>query len=170
MQFISSFIIAIFLIFNSPESVDENKYTAYIFLHESCLISQFYSIHLRDLEEKFDKDNIHFVGVFPNSSTSLEAIDEFKVTYKLNFEMIKDEDQSLTKKLGAQVTPEVVVVNDSDGEKVYQGRIDDSYFRVGKRRTVKTTNELQDVFQSLQNKEKVSTEWKEAIGCFIQFN
>jgi len=169
MQLISSFLIAILWMSISSDKLDKEQYTAYIFLHESCLISQFYSIHLNELEENFDKENIHFVGVFPNASTKLAAIDEFKKTYKLEFEMIKDEDQTLTKKLGAQVTPEVIVVRDSDGEKIYQGRIDDSYYRVGKRRTVKTTSELQDVLQALQNEKDVNTEWKEAIGCFIQF-
>lgn len=169
MQWISSIFIVVFSLLCSLEIAEKEKYTAYIFLHESCLISQFYSLHLNDLEEAFDKDNIHFVGVFPNASTTIEAIEEFKITYKLDFKMIKDPEQTLTKKLGAQVTPEVVVVRGSDGKKVYQGRIDDSYYRVGKRRTVTTTNELEEVFQSIQNNKPVATEWKEAIGCFIQF-
>ena len=48
------------------------------------------------------------------------------------------------------------------------GRIDDSYFRVGKKRNVITTGELKYVLSCITNNKPVQINWKEAVGCFIK--
>ena len=159
------FIVIIAFSFSINKKAD---YSVYIFLHDACLISQFYTLTLDSLHQEFESDNIEFIGVFPNASSKQSDIEYFQEKYQLTFKMIKDEEQLITKRLGAKVTPEVFVVNNKTDDIVYQGRIDNSYFRVGKRRTVTTTSELKDVLSALKNNQKVLTENQIAIGCFIQ--
>ena len=92
----------------------------------------------------------------------------FRSQYELPFEMVRDEDLSLTRRLGARVTPEVVVYDTRAEAVLYKGRIDDTYFRVGKKRRVTTSSELRDVLEAISNGIPITTENTEAIGCFIE--
>lgn len=147
---------------------DKQDYSVYIFLHDACLISQFYTLTLDTLDREYSSEEIEFIGVFPNESSEEQDIKMFKDKYKLGFQMIKDEGQVITKRLGALVTPEVFVVNNKNDEVLYKGRIDNSYFRVGKRRTVRTSSELKDVLEALKYDREIKTQNEIAIGCFIQ--
>ena len=140
----------------------------YIFLEEDCRISQFYTTTLNELHQKYANDHITFKGVFPSQSTKQKDITNFKKKYKIAFNLIFDDQQLLTKKLGATITPEVVVYQSGEEKIIYKGRIDDSYFRVGKRRNVVTANELKYVLNRISKNEPVQISWKEAIGCFIK--
>jgi hypothetical protein len=79
-----------------------------------------------------------------------------------------DYEKELTKKFEATVTPEIVLVEKSSDQILYRGRIDDSYFRVGKRKTIKQTQELVDLLGLVANGDKIEVSWAPAIGCFIQ--
>ena len=72
-----------------------------------------------------------------------------------------------TSKYGATVTPEVVLVDDK-GTVRYQGRIDNSYARVGKRRTRTTSSELKDALKAVTSGKPVKTPAVPAIGCIIE--
>ena len=70
-------------------------------------------------------------------------------------------------RFGAKVTPEVVVFDKTNQQILYQGRIDNTYFRVGKRRAITTRTELDEVLQAIQADEKPAVENTTAVGCFI---
>ncbi|MEM6699094.1 MAG: redoxin domain-containing protein [Bacteroidota bacterium] len=157
----------------SPDLAIKNAPTQpikiYIFLLEDCVISQYYTLQLRELHEKYASEKIEFIGVFPNRFSSPETIKQFKKDYQIPFELKYDHYQTLTKKMGATVTPEVVVYDEEKEAILYKGRIDNTYFRVGKRRQVTTTSELSDILEALQNNTVPSTESTVAIGCYIKF-
>ena len=142
--------------------------TVYIFLHESCVISQYYTLPLRELHQEYKDEHIGFVGVFPNESSTLEGIQAFKGTYQLPFPLEEDPGQIKTQALGATITPEVVVYNESKKVIIYQGRIDDSYARVGQRRRITSTSELRDVLEAIRTGQTLSFLNTPAVGCFIQ--
>ena len=73
-------------------------------------------------------------------------------------------------KFEATVTPEVVVYNESKGQLIYRGRIDDAYARVGKRKRITTTSELKNVLESIRNNQPIMVSNTRAIGCFIGKN
>ena len=146
----------------------QQKYDVFIFLHDECLISQYYTLTLNDLHKEYASKNIRFVGIFPNKISSKEDITSFRNKYNLKFDLIKDVDFLLTNKLGATVTPEVFVMEVDSEEIIYKGRIDNSYFRVGKRRTITSSSELEDVLVALKNDEEVLVENTSSVGCIIQ--
>jgi len=81
--------------------------------------------------------------------------------------MVLDPEHNLVQKFGATVTPEVVVFNSSSKTVHYQGRIDDNYYRIGKRKTIVQTNDLVDALNALQNKTDSATVKTTPVGCFI---
>jgi len=141
--------------------------TVYIFLSETCPISQFYTLTLKELHQAFADENLKFTGVFPNAESTPETIAEFKARYSLPFSLLPDPKQELTKALKAGITPEVVVKNEVSGEILYKGRIDNSYFRVGKRRDKVTEEDLKKALTEIKNNQKVSNPISAAVGCYI---
>jgi peroxiredoxin len=142
-------------------------HTVYIFLSETCPISQFYTLTLKELYREFATKDLQFTGIFPNTASTPQSIAEFKNTYNLPFPLQTDPGQHLTKTLKATITPEVVVKNETTGAIVYKGRIDDSYFRVGKRRSVSREHDLENALTELKNNRPVSKPEAPAVGCYI---
>jgi len=169
----SLIISSLFLLFpisNNEETIvkETEQLTVYIFLHESCRISQYYTLTLKALYKEYGNENIQFKGIFPNQSTEEKDMLGFKEKYGLEFPMVFDKDQKLTQQLGAKITPEVIVVNTQSQAIVYKGRIDNAYYRVGKRRQVTTTSELKDVLETAKNGKPLTYKMEPAIGCYIK--
>ncbi len=151
------------LAFSQKDSV-----TVYVFLREDCVISQNYTPKLNQLFEQYHSAELGFVGIFP--STRDAQITAFQKKYQLAFPLQSDYYQTTTKKLSATVTPEVVIYNHACGEILYQGRIDNTYFRVGKKRTITTTSDLEDALKAIKNNHPVALKKTEPVGCLITFN
>lgn len=141
--------------------------SVYIFLHEECVISQYYTLPLKELHTQYANDNLQFVGVFPSFSSKKENIEAFKEKYKIPFLLKTDYFKTKTKLLDATVTPEVVVYNEHKKSILYRGRIDNTYFRVGKKRTVTTTSDLADALEAIANHQPIKIDKTQPIGCFI---
>ena len=143
--------------------------TVYIFLSESCPICQSYTLTLKELYKKYSDKNVKFVGVFPNYYADSDEIQKFKNKYSIPFPLIIDKDAELTKHFSATITPEVFVEN-SEKQLLYSGRIDDSFFAIGKRRKVITTNELADALNAIANNEPIKVNKTQAVGCIISIS
>ena len=61
----------------------QDRITVYVFLHESCVISQYYTLPLRELHEEYANENIQFIGLFPNFSSKPNQIETFKEKYQI---------------------------------------------------------------------------------------
>lgn len=166
MQFIH--FLFLFLGTQSIVYSQTDSVTVYVFLREDCVISQNYTPTLNRLNQIFSSYNIDFVGLFP--STRDEQIELFRQKYEVIFPLQSDYFQIMTKKLGATVTPEVIVYNENSKEILYKGRIDDTYYRIGKKRTVTTTAELEDALKAIIAGKPVLIKETEPVGCFINLN
>jgi peroxiredoxin len=141
--------------------------TVYVFLAETCPISQQATLALRTLYTTYAPRGVQFVGLFPDQQTSADAISAFSRTYKVPFPLRLDNKQQLTRRFQARITPEVVVAA-ADGRTIlYQGRIDNGYVRLGQRRTVTTQQELRDALAAIVAGQPVEKARTEAVGCFI---
>jgi hypothetical protein len=160
------------VILPSTANPTESKDTiiVYIFLHESCIISQYYTLPLKELHEEYANESVQFIGVFPNFSSKPDKIEEFKKKYQSPFELKTDYYHTKKEKFGATVTPEVVVYNQSEKKIIYKGRIDDAYARVGKRKRITTTSELKNVLESIRNNQPITVSNTQTVGCFIGKN
>ncbi len=141
-------------------------YKVYIFLGETCPISRYYTLTLKELHTEYASEELEFIGVFPNQLSTPTTIAAFKEKYNLPFSCIRDSVQTWVNRLEARVTPEVVVV-DSSNIAIYRGRIDNTFARVGIRRRVITEHDLANVLNALRDEKSPGFRQTQAIGCFI---
>lgn len=118
------------------------------------------------MNSKYRDHYIRFIGVFPNYYSDEKSIAEFKKAYAIPFDLVLDKEGSLQKRLNANITPEVFV-EDAQHHILYSGRIDDSFYALGKRRTVITSTELKDALKEITSGKKVTKPKTQAIGCII---
>ncbi len=141
--------------------------SVYLFLREDCVICQQYTSQLERLYSEYEGKGIHFFGVFPNESSSPGLLAEFAEKYGITFPLQPDPDQTITRRMGATITPEVVVYDHRARQVLYSGRIDDRFVRVGKRRSRAQTAELEDVLKAIHSRQPIAVRKTEAIGCLI---
>jgi peroxiredoxin len=143
------------------------KAKLYIFLLDDCNICQSYTLKINELYEQYS-ECVEFVGVFPNIASTPQEINDFKEKYSIKFELIEDFDKTLAKKLEASITPEVFLLNPLQ-EIIYQGRIDDEFVQVGKRRKHITSSDLKNALQAFQENLPIAVKKTQAVGCFINY-
>ncbi|MCI4671700.1 MAG: redoxin domain-containing protein [Bacteroidia bacterium] len=161
--------VFVFLIFVFPIlSKASDSITVYLFLSEDCPICQYYSLELNELYQSYGAE-IGFIGLFPNRASTERKIKEFKEKYKFEFPFKREYHQTISKKFGVKITPEVVVYNEDQKKIVYQGRIDNTYASLGRRRNSPTQTELRDVLHSIHTQKPIKTQNATAVGCFITF-
>ncbi|HLC82683.1 MAG TPA: redoxin domain-containing protein [Bacteroidia bacterium] len=161
-------IVILTMSFSDYKKTESKKATVYIFLSETCPICQSYTLTLKELYKKYNS-KIEFVGVFPNYYADLDSIVSFKEKYAIPFELITDTDAKLTKHFKASITPEVFVEN-AGGKLLYSGRIDDSFYAIGKRRNVITATELSDALIQIVSGHPVAVPKTQAVGCIISIS
>ena len=132
-------LFSLFFLFSGFSIPEKDNILVYIFLGEECVISQHYTLQLKALHTEFANENLTFKGYFPNPNSTPESIKNFKEKYALPFELKLDKAQLQMMKFSVSVTPEVVVFKPATQEVLYQGRIDNTYFKVGRRRRITTT-------------------------------
>ncbi|HET9503372.1 MAG TPA: redoxin family protein [Hymenobacter sp.] len=142
-------------------------FTVYVFLAESCPISQQATLPLRELHAKYATRGVRFVGVFPGGTATVASVAEFKGKYAVPFALQLDLGQKLTRRFKATTTPEALVVA-ADGRILYQGRLDDRYAALGERRTVSQHHELAEALADLAAGRPVAVPRTEPVGCFIE--
>ena len=142
--------------------------TVYVFLAETCPISQAATLPLRELHRQYEAQGVRFVGVFPARETSAATMATFAKTYQLAFPMQADAGHQLTKKLHARVTPEAVVVGPDGRTVLYQGRLNDAYAGLGQHRTITSHHELADALAAVTAGRPVPVPRIEPVGCFIE--
>lgn len=163
-KFVLLFFVVAQQLFSQNKIV--NRATVYIFLSEVCPICQSYTLPLKKLHETYKDKGIRFVGLFPNDGVSKKDINVFRKTYDIPFDLELDEGGVLAKKFHATITPEVFVEG-KPGVILYSGRIDDSFYAIGKRRNSITTHELEDALIQITLKQKVKQPRTQAVGCII---
>ncbi|HFA48191.1 MAG TPA: redoxin domain-containing protein [Bacteroidetes bacterium] len=170
LKYLASIILAFLSLPNlatAEEKPADDSVTVYIFLGEECIVSQYFTKQLNELHREFGGGKTAFLGLFPNPSSSNKKIEAFRQKYSLAFPLKLDVLQRHMDKFGVKVTPEVVVFNHSSQQVLYQGRIDNTFFRVGKRRQVTTSSELRDVLLAIRQEAFVPVPPTKAVGCFI---
>jgi thiol-disulfide isomerase/thioredoxin len=150
---------------SESSTVCNDRYEVVIFMAPHCKICQYYALPLRTMYAEYADKGFTFVGVFPNNHSTITAIEEFKSKYEIPFALVKDLNNR-TGQLGASVTPEVFILEGN--EVVYSGRIDNSYVRVGKKRTITTSFDLQDALAALANNQPLEVNHTTAVGCLIE--
>lgn len=161
-----TFLIGILLFFSSLCMQAQATLHAYVFIAEECPICNYMGKPLSEIAKKYG-DKVSFHAVFPVRNSNYKTSQLFKQQYDLlSFETLLDKDHQLANKLGATVTPEVVVTDDQ-GEVLYRGRINSAYYAPGKMKHSSIKNDLDEALASIINGKEAAQPWPPAIGCYI---
>lgn len=143
------------------------RFTVYFFLLEDCKISQAYTPTLKQLFSNYASDSIRFYGLFPNPISSKTSAEAFRQKYNLPFSCTTAQANAIARRFSVEVTPEVVVFENGIQQVLYQGRIDNLFERVGKRRKVVTARELEDALMAIQQRREPPKKRTQAVGCIL---
>lgn len=149
---------------------DDKEISVYVFVAEECPICNYMGKTLSAIAADY-KDNVQFYLVFPLKKSNYKTVHLFKEKYHLgDYQSILDKDQTLTRKLGATVTPEVVITSDENSNILYRGRISDAYAAPGKIRHRSRSKDLRVALEKVLEDQKIAQPWPDAVGCFITFD
>ncbi len=103
-----------------------------VIMGNNCKYSEAYWKRILKLSDQYEEDNMGVIAINANdegkdASDTLEGMKQKLKTYQHpNFVYLKDADQTVAKKIGAEKTPEVFLFN-SKRELVYKGIVDDNW-------------------------------------------
>jgi len=150
----------------SGQSQPPAAVTVYVFLHPECVISRYVTGSLRELHQQYSAQGVTFLGVLPDQDLSEAELRAFAVRFHLPFDLIPDPGLQLTRKLGAQVTPEVFLT-DAAGQVLYSGRVDDRYYKVGGMRPNAVSTDLALALGDFFAGQLTEPRKTQAVGCLI---
>src|SRR5439155_3409416 len=118
----------------------DKKAVAVVFLGTECPINNAYLPRLAELHKTYANRGVQFVAINANCQDTAPRIAAHAKKHEIPFPVLKDEGNLIADQLGAQRTPEVVLL---DGARriCYRGRIDDQ-FGIGYKRPAPTRRDL----------------------------
>ena len=142
------------------------KANVFIFILHDCPIANQYQPAIRRLAEKFKSQGVRFHLIHADPDTTKTQAQEHATDYKIESPVYLDQRHELVLRFEATVTPEAVVL-DATNKKIYQGRIDNLYFKLGRKRFRPTEHDLAEALKALLEGKPIKRAKTTAIGCYI---
>jgi peroxiredoxin len=140
--------------------------TAVIFIATQCPYSNAFNHVMAELHQEYQAKGIQFVGINANKTESAKEVGEHAAKHGLKFLVLKDEGNIVADKLGAQVTPEVFLL-DKDMRLQYHGAIGNSRNPTTKPEEAKA-DEVRAALDAVLAGRPVVTSTTKAFGCTIK--
>jgi len=140
-----------------------------VFISVDCPIANAYQPLLKRMAQQHADQGIRWLMIHPHSGTTPERAATHARQFEIEVPIVVDQQQKITRRIGARVTPEVLVFAAGEKEAVYQGRIDNLHAGFGKKRVAATSHELADALQAIVDGQPIQIKKTEPIGCFISF-
>lgn len=138
------------------------------FLLEECKITQAYIPDINSIHKDFSNDRFEYHAYFSSPASDRNDAQVFADRYNLAIPIEMDSTQFWAKKFDITVMPEVVVYNIKLDQIVYQGRIDNLFAKIGKRRSRATQTDLRDALNSILKGIPIAVPKTTPIGCFLE--
>jgi peroxiredoxin/mono/diheme cytochrome c family protein len=147
------------------EEYQDRKATVLVFIGVECPVARQYGERLAQLAAKYEPQGVAFLAIDSNQQDSLAEIAHYARESKIEFPILKDAGNVVADQLGAQRTPEALVL---DGERKvrYWGRIDDQH-GVGYSRPRPLVHDLASALDELLAGKEISRPSQPPVGCFI---
>lgn len=139
-----------------------SEYTVVMFIATQCPISNDYNERMVALYNDYASKEIAFVGINSNKQEDAAEVKAHAAKNVFKFDVLKDWNNLVADAYGAQVTPEVFVL-DGKAMVMYHGRIDD-----GRTPEKIKTHDLREALDALLSGKKVSRAETKAFGCTIK--
>jgi thiol-disulfide isomerase/thioredoxin len=133
-----------------------------------CPIVQKLTPTLKEVAGEYSSKNVKFFMVNSNSQDTPSAIAAEVAKFELGIHVLKDADQTIGRKLGAERTAEVFVVDPKSWTIVFHGPIDDR-LTYGTERPVAKNFYLKDTLNAVLAGKPVPAVEAKADGCIINY-
>ena len=115
------------------------------------------------LDADYRDQGVQFIGINSNKQEPAEEVGKHAGEHKFQFPVLKDPNNVIADRFGAQVTPEIYVI-DSKGVLRYHGYIDDDQYQ----KKEKASQDLRTALDAVLKGDAVSVERTKAFGCSIK--
>ena len=149
---------------NHQELEFNDSCTVFIFLNTECPICQKYQGYFKSLKKI--KEQVYYVFPGQQNELVIQAFGDFDSLDR--WTLIPDPEYTLSKKMKASVTPEVIVLKNK--KVMYQGKLDDRFENIGSSKPFAHVNYVENALNSLRRNERVKIPYTKAVGCFIEPN
>jgi peroxiredoxin/mono/diheme cytochrome c family protein len=150
----------------SPQDFAEHPVLVVAVIGIECPLAKMYAHRLQQIADEFATEKIGVVALDSNRHDSITEIAAFARQHELKYPILKDLNNVLADRLGAERTPTVYVL-DRDRKVRYAGRIDDQYSVGGKSRPEPSRHDLKEAIRDLLAQRDVRVAETEATGCLI---
>ena len=137
-----------------------------IFISVDCPISNAYAPEINRICKDYEPRGLKVYLVHADRTLSLDDARKHAADFGYTCPILIDRGHDLVSRLGARVSSEAAVVL-SDGTLAYQGRIDNLYAAVGKKRFEATTHDLRDALDAVLAGRPAPTPRTRAVGCSL---
>jgi len=148
-----------------PLQVNERLGTVLLFYWHDCPICNSYAPEIARISGSYTNFSFYIVQVDPDLTRPMAK--KHAGEYGLPAPVLLDPQHRLVQWAKASVTPEAVVVG-PNGQVRYQGRIDDLYAGLGKKRNEATQHDLREALDAISLNRPIRAKRTKAIGCLIQ--
>lgn len=136
--------------------------TAIIFVSTRCPVSNGYNSRMAQLAADYADKGVSVIGINANNGETPEQIKTHAAENKLAFTILKDKNNKVADRFGAQFTPEVFLL-DGAGKLVYHGRIDNA-----KDSASVNAPDLRNAIDAVLAGQAVPVAETKAFGCSIK--
>ena len=137
-----------------------------IFVRTDCPITNRYAPELQRLSQEFSSRGAAFWLVYPDPSSTPQAIEQHRTQYNFPGTVLRDPRHSLVKLAHATTAPEAAVF-DSAGKLLYHGRIDDRWVNPGTARPAARTHDVEDAIAAVLAGRRPAPAAAPAVGCSL---
>lgn len=135
------------------------------FISSDCPISNAYAPEIKRIIKKYGTD-FKIQLVYTDASATAQLAQKHLKEYDYQCAFILDANHVNAKKYKVTTVPTVVLVN-VKSKVVYEGRIDNIYASIGKRRPKATEFDLRNALDATLGGKPVKVTKTTAIGCFL---
>ncbi len=146
----------------NAQEIAAHKATIFLFVSSQCPISNVYTPRFQGLANDYADKGVQVFAVYSDRQESRAEVAAHVRTHGITFPVIKDERNVLADRLGAQCTPQAILV-DSTGTVRYRGRFDDNAVA-----TRVTRHDLTDALDAILAGRPVAHLEVAAFGCAIR--
>ncbi|WP_435353987.1 redoxin domain-containing protein [Emticicia sp. SJ17W-69] len=143
-----------------------NKASIVVFFDPECPICQKYTKNLIELDKKYSSEGIKIYVVYPFKVLDKSVLAEFREEYQFNLPIIYDSKRKLLKKLKANYSPEVFLL-DNNRKRLYHGAIDNWFYGLGRNRAIPNEFYLLDAINAYKNNLEIKIKYIEPVGCML---
>jgi thioredoxin-related protein len=148
------------------KNLKQNKASIIIFFDPECPICEKYTKNIIEMDKKYRKEGIEIYIIYPFKILEAKSLSAFRDEFKFDLPIIYDPKRKLLKKLKANYSPEVFLL-DNKQKTLYHGAIDNWFYGLGRNRVVPTEFYLLDAINAFKNNQNIKVKYVEPVGCML---